>query len=109
MTIAAGLPEFDPKQASGGKSGQTEVLPSKATSDLAQPYDVVELPKFVVKADKIPAVIILPSETSTMRLLKTGTIFEHIGKKLTASSDITGASGAGGFGKVRLVILRLSW
>jgi hypothetical protein len=81
----------------------------KAISDLAQPYEFIELPKFVVKADKIPAVIIPPSDTLTMRLLKAGTIFEHVGKKLTASSDITGATGAGGFGQVRLVILLLSW
>jgi hypothetical protein len=53
MMVAAGLPKFDPKQASGSNSGQTEVLPSKALSDLAQPSGVIKLPTFVVRGSSL--------------------------------------------------------
>jgi hypothetical protein len=53
MMVAAGLPKFDPKQACGSNSGQTEARPSKAIADLAQPYDVTRLPTFTVRASRL--------------------------------------------------------
>jgi hypothetical protein len=53
MMVAAGLPKFDPKQASGSNSGQTEVRPSKAIPALAQPDGVIRLPTFAVHASRL--------------------------------------------------------
>jgi hypothetical protein len=53
MTDTAGLQKFDPMQASGSKSGQTEVRPSKAISDLAQSDGVIQLPTFEARAPRL--------------------------------------------------------